>query len=346
MPIFGRGAGQLVPPPNLSNLTQYYDQQARAGMSKLGGMVGGAIGGGIAAAKPTHAEMQAYYEGAGPGKPPGMNFGRGMKGALLGAAEAGDEEFKREAQEFKGLQDFLEAAHGIPKNATLGKGLGELRGLARGLEVKQMQDMKLREAATDEARQRAAQAYQEGIIRQQEAAQAAQQAEAAADMRFIQSVQDYRNAYGDEGDAYAYALANVPGISADMRKQVASGMDTIAAMNARTAAQNAVTNARQADTAARKLEGGAEDPELRTEYLRLRRAENEAMARWREKPRDEAARTDADAAKRTRQQFERDFNFKPQGWQTPTQGTPAPQQPSSANVKRFRLDDDGNLVPE
>lgn len=331
MAIFGQGRGTYVPPPNLSNLVAGYNQQATEGMAKLGGMVGGAIGGGIAAAKPTKDEMSAWYESAGTQPKPGMNWGRGLKGAIEGAAEAGDEEYKREAQEFNGLQDFLEAAHGIPKNATLGRSVGELRGLARGLETKQMMDLKLREQASTEARQAALQKYEEGMVRARQQQLEAKAAEDAADQQFMDHVQMYRNAYGDEGDPIAYALANSPGISSELRNKIAAGMDPTARMNAEASAMNAETNALNAKTNAAKLAGGESDPELRNQYLKLRQSENEAMARWREKPKDDKLRTEANAATRTRQQFERDFRYKPPG------AAPPSQQPSASTASRFKI---------
>jgi len=330
MAIFGQGRGTYVPPPNLSDLVARNQQIGMQGMSKLGGMIGGAIGGGIAAAKPTNAELSSWYESVGTQPRPGANWGRGLAGAMEGAAQGADEEYKREAQEFKGLQDFLEAAHGIPKNATLGKSVGQLRGLARGLEQKQMMDLKLREQASTEARQAALQKYEEGMVQARQQQLEAKAAEDAADQRFMDHVQMYRNAYGDEGDPIAYGLANSPGISSDLRNKIAAGMDPIAQLNARTAAQNAATNARQADLAEKKAAGGESDPELRNQYLKLRQSENEAMARWREKPKDDKLRTEANAATRTRQQFERDFRYKPPG------AAPA-QQPSASTAGRFKI---------
>lgn len=337
MARFGRGSGQFASPPNLSGLVQHYEQVAREGMGKLGGMVGGAIGGYIGA-KPSNAQMSDWYERADNSAAPKPTFGARMKGALLGAAEAGDEEFKRESQEFKGLQDFLEAAHGIPKNATLGKSVGELRGLARGLEAKEVRDMKLREMANDEARQKATEDYYKGIVAQQQARQAQDASEAEADARFLDAVQTYRSAYGEEGDAMAYGLSTVPGISQELRKQVVSGMDPVAIKRANTEWKNALTQERQADIAERKLNGGADDPELRNQYLRLRQSENEAMERWRAKPKDDKLRDEANAATRTRKQFETDFKYAPpaRAQQPATSATPR---------KQFKFDASGNLVP-
>jgi hypothetical protein len=291
-------------------------------------MLGGAIGGGISGAKtPSLGQMQGYYESTAsemPNMPKGGLSGA-LKGAFQGAAEGGDEEYKRESQEFKGLQDFLEAAHGIPKNATLGKSVGELRGLARGVEAKQMQDLKLRERATDEARQKASEQYQQAIVQQQQQIQAAKAAENAADQKFTEAVASYREQYGDEGDALAYAMSSVPGISADLRNQVMAGMDPTRRMQQQA---NLMSAKAQLMNAEQKLAGGADDPELRTQYLRLKQSENEAMERWKQKPKDDRLRDDANAATRTRQQFERDFKYAPPG---------RGQQPSAGNAGRFKI---------
>lgn len=208
--------GGWGPPPLNAGLLMYYDQQAQQGVGRLARMAGGAIGGGLAASKPTEAELaNAVASGQAP---PGRNWARGMKGALIGAAEEADPEVKRRNQEYLALQKYAESAHGLPKEQTTPMGLDELRGIVRAYEYNTLQ--RERRDAMDISRDRNTlqREHQAAVNKYYNDQMRLRQQAADLDADRFRADQDWQSAYGqafqaygDERRAIAQANAVAPG---------------------------------------------------------------------------------------------------------------------------------------
>lgn len=203
MPFFGaQNVGAGWGPPRLSeDLLRYYNEVARQGLGELGSMLGGALAGGLS-------------------KNPETGKAGGLKGALSGAAQALDPELRRQNQEWKALQMYAQAAHGIPKEVSNVMGLPELKGLVQGLEAQQLQQQ--RQAERDRLR-----AMSEYYQQLGQAQQASAERRRALDQAREQWVRDYTealDAYGDAAWAAQYATKQVPeGVPESMLNKLSVG---------------------------------------------------------------------------------------------------------------------------
>lgn len=204
-------------PPGLNQGMLLADrEQAVRGLSRLASMAGGAIAGAVKAG-PSKADWESYYESTAAEQPdrPRATVGQRAMGAMMGAAEGGDEEFKRRNQEYKALQQYAEAAYGIPKDRTNPMGLDELKGVVRGREFQQLredaardQQLKEREQAVREAQQRALDSYYQAQTSNAADRNRQQADEFKAAQNWQAAMGDYADAYGPDAIQAAVAYAN------------------------------------------------------------------------------------------------------------------------------------------